>query len=164
MGQFLTSLFGLHLPLEAITIWHLLARGFAVYLTGMVLVRWQAQFMGINTPFTYMLNYILGSLLADAIVGEGSFLAIVGMCLVIAWMNWFIALLCFYFPMMDVFFRGERDVLVKNGIIQWKAMRRNLITQDELMESVHKYTQSNDLSRVKQAYFENSGEITIITK
>lgn len=158
------TLLGLHLPAEALTISHLIIRAFLIYFAGIFLVRFQAQFMGINTPFSYMLNIMMGSLLADAILGKGLYLAVVGAAFTIALMNWLIASLCFYFPSIDIFFRGEPDILVKDGRIQWKAMRKNLITKDELMESVHKQTQSDNLVKVKRAYFENSGEITVITE
>jgi uncharacterized membrane protein YcaP (DUF421 family) len=162
MYTLLNNLLGLDLPVEMLAIGHLVARAFLIYIAGIFLVRLQEQFMGINTPFSYMLNIMMGSLLADAIVGKGSYVAIVGVAFIIALLNWFIAFLCFYFPRMESLFKGEADLLVKDGRIQRKAMRKNLITNDELMEAVHKYTQSNDLSKVKLAYFESSGEITII--
>ena len=162
MYNFFSPLFGLEITSEALTFMHLSLRAFLVYFIGMLLIRIQGQFMGINTPFTYMLNFIMGSLLANAIVGDGAYFPTLGMCLFIAVLNWIIALLCYYAPAAERFFKGEADLLVKDGKILWKNMRRNLITKDELMESVHKFTLSDDLSRVKKAYFENSGEITII--
>jgi uncharacterized membrane protein YcaP (DUF421 family) len=164
MYDFINSIFGLEIPSSALTLGNLIARAFLIYTGGMFLLRIQSQFMGINTPFNFMLHFILGSLLANAIVGEGPFFAITSMCLFIAFLNWFIAVLCFYFPQAERVFKGESETLVKDGKIVWSNMRKNLITKDELMESVHKHTQRTTLGHVKRAYFENSGEITVIEK
>src|SRR5215467_4041391 len=96
MPDFLTSLLGLDLSQEALTLYHFTARAFLIYFVGMFLIRLQGQFMGINTPFTFMLNFIMGSVLASAIVGDAPYLPVVGTALFIALMNWLIALLCYY--------------------------------------------------------------------
>lgn len=162
MNDFLNSVLGLELSQEALTLYHFTARAFLIYFVGMFLIRIQSQFMGINTPFTFMLNFIMGSVLASAIVGDAPYLPVVGTALFIAVMNWIIALLCFYSESIKRFFKGDADLLVKDGKIIWKNMRKNLITKDELMEAVHKEINSDDISKVKKAYFEDSGEITII--
>jgi len=164
MVDFLNSLLGLGVSQEALTLYHFTARAFLIYFVGMFLIRIQSQFMGINTPFTFMLNFIMGSVLASAIVGDAPYVPVVITSLFIALMNWFIALLCFYSISIKKLFKGEPDLLVKDGKIIWKNMRKNLITKDELMEAVHKELNSDDLSNVKKAYFEDSGDITIIKK
>lgn len=164
MYDSINSIFGLELTSSELTLLHLSWRAVLVYFAGMFLVRLQSQFMSINTPFNYMLNFITGSLLANAIVAQGSFFPILGMALLIACINWTIELLCYYSSALEKLFKGESDMIVHDGKILWKNMRRNLITKDELMESVHKLTLSDDLSQVKRAYFENSGQITVIVK
>jgi uncharacterized membrane protein YcaP (DUF421 family) len=163
MYPLLNSILGLDLSSNYLTFTHLIFRAFIVYFAGMFLVRLQSQFMGINTTFNYMLNFITGSLLANAIVGEGPYFPILGMCLLVIFMNWLIALLCSYSSFMERIIKGKPDILIKNGKIIWRNMRKNLISHDELLEAVHKNLQGTDLSLVKEAYFENSGQITIIT-
>lgn len=162
--DWLDFVFGLGLNKETLTIWHLVARALFVYLFGIILVRTQRQFMNINTPFNFILNFILGSVLANAIIGTVPFFPVIGMALVIALINLLIAKLSYHFPSIELLIKGKPEILIQDGKIQWDVMRKNLITQDELMDSVHRITQSEDISTIKTAYFENSGRITIVRK
>ena len=162
--SFLDYMVGINIASDFLTAFHLISRFTLIYVLGIILVRLQRQFMGINTPFNYMINFTLGSLLASAIVGNAPYFPILGMTLFILSLNYIIAYTSYHSKKFETFIKGKPELLVKDGIIQWKGMRHNLITQDELMDSIHKITQSKDLSKIKEAYFENSGSITIITK
>lgn len=157
-------IFGLGLSKETLSMWHLVARALFVYLFGIILVRTQRQFMNINTPFNFIVNFILGSVLANAVIGTVPFFPIVGMVTVMAIINFLIAKLSYHFPSIEILIKGKPEILIKDGKIQWEVMRKNSITEDELMDSVHRITQSEDISPIKTAYFENSGRITIVRK
>ena len=158
------QLFGLHLSTTELKLVHLTVRAFFVYICGMFLVRLQSEIMSIDTPFNFMLNFILGSLLANAIVGEGSYFHILGMCFFIALLNLLIAIACYYSRTLEAFFKGRATLIVKDGKIIWKHMRKNFITKDELMEAVRRDIHSESLDDVKRAYCENDGQITIVKK
>lgn len=161
--EIVNTLFGLELSNRELGLGHLVMRGLLIYFGGTLLVRIHSQFVGITTPFNFMLNFILGSVLANAIIGEIPYFTTLGMALCIAFVNWFIAWLCFYSPFIEKLFKGQSDLLVKDGKIIWDNMRKNLITRDELLEEVHRWLNTTDISQVKKAIFEN-GEITIIKK
>ena len=148
--------------LSQITFLHLCMRGLFVYFVGMFLVRIHSQFITAITPFNYMINFLIGSLLANAIVGEGPYFKIVSMCLLIYTVNFIIEMLCYYSSFFENLFKGSPDLLVENGRIIWKNMRKNLITQDELMQAIRSKSKKNSLEAIKKAYYENNGEITII--
>lgn len=163
MYSYLDSLFGLSRT-GFLSLQHLIMRILVIYIFGIILMRLQRQFMAINTPFNYILNFTLGSVLASAITGEAPFLPILGMTLFIFTLNYLVALFSYISPRFERLIKGERDLLVKDGQIQWKGMRRNLITKEELMEAIHENFLHRDLAQVSRAYFENNGHISVIEK
>lgn len=164
MNEILKDLFGTDFQAFELTLLHLSMRGFFVYFAGLTLARLQSQFISISTPFNYMLNFIIGSLLANAIVGDGPYFPTLCMCFFIFLMNLLIEILCYYSPFLEGIFKGSAAIIVKDGKVIWKNMRKNFLTYDELIEAVHRQIHQSTLENVKYAYFENNGEITVIEK
>lgn len=162
--HFFDWLFALSGTLSILTFWHYIARILLVYICGIIVVRIHRQFMGINTPFNYILNFTLGSILASAVTGEAPFLPLIGMVLFIMSLNFVVAVGAYHSHTFEIWLKGKPEVLVKEGIIQWDGMRRNHITKDELLEALHLKTNTNTLTGVKWAYFENSGQISFVLK
>lgn len=143
---------------------HLIWRILVIYVFGIMMMRLQRQFMAINTPFNYILNFTLGSILASCVTGEAPFLPVLGMTLFIFTLNYLVAWGSYMSDRFERLIKGDRDLLVKDGQIQWKGMRRNLITKEELMDAIRENTTHGDLSQVWRAYFENDGHISISEK
>jgi uncharacterized membrane protein YcaP (DUF421 family) len=86
------------------------------------------------------------------------------MTLFIFTLNYLIAWGSYMSDRFERLIKGERDLLVKDGQIQWKGMRRNLITKEELMDSIREITSHSDLGEISRAYFENDGHISVVEK
>lgn len=157
-------LLGLQLSVNYLSAFHLINRITIVYVLGIFLVKLHRQFMGINTPFNFIIQLILGSIVAASIIGEAPYLPVLCMTLFILLLNFLIAVLCYYSPRFETFIKGTPEVLIKNGEIQWKGMKKNLITLDELTEAIHESAKCEKLESIQKAYFENSGKISIILK
>lgn len=149
---------------EALTLWHLCARVLIVYIITLMLMRIDRQIIGVPTIFNFVLNVLLGSLLANGIIGDAPFLPVLGAAIFITMLNIACAWLTYASPFLDYVITGSRKVLVKDGVIQWHEMRRNFITHDELMSVLHHQTQLSDLKHVQFAYLEKSGEISFVVK
>ncbi|UYZ59744.1 DUF421 domain-containing protein [Hymenobacter latericus] len=79
---------------------------------------------------------------------------------IIVWsyvLNW----LGFHFPMFQRLLKPGKLLLVKNGVMLRENMRKELITHSELMSEV-RANGIADLSRIREAYMEPSGRISII--
>ncbi len=162
--NFLDYFLGLSLDNKSMTLFYLIHRISLIYILGILFVRFNRQFMGMRTPFYYMINLVLGSILANAIIGTVSYLAALGMALFILLVNFGIATISFYSKSFEYLVKGRPVLLISDGQIRWDAMRRNLMTYDELMDSVRRNTKSDDISKIEKAYFETSSRITIILK
>ncbi|MEX0939765.1 MAG: YetF domain-containing protein [Candidatus Babeliales bacterium] len=159
--EFIEYLFGK--DANILSMWHMSIRACVIYFLGIILIRLNKRFMGLRTGFNFFLYVLMGSMLASIIIGQTDFIHGIGAIIVILGINLIITFLVYLFPSFEKLLKGERSLLVKNGKILWPAMRNNLITKDELMDAAHN-ANLLELSMVKEAYFENSGNITIIKK
>jgi uncharacterized membrane protein YcaP (DUF421 family) len=105
-------------------------------------------------------------LIADAIQNamSGGYESITdGIILVSVIVFWSYALdwLGFRFPFLQRLIHPSSLMLVKNGEMLRRNMRRELITEDELRTALRKNGVS-DLKRVKAAYMESDGQISVI--
>ncbi len=57
---------------------------------------------------------------------------------------------------------GHFAILVKDGVLQERQMKRSLITEDDLRAALHTYGVF-DLSRVNEARLERNGHVTVKT-
>lgn len=160
----ISNLFGLGLSSESLGAIHLIARITFIYFSGILLFRINRQFMSIVTPFNYILNFTLGSVLAEAVTGTVPFFSVLAMILFIMFVNFAISCINYVSKPFEKFIKGWEETLVLDGKIQWHEMRKNLVTKDELIEALHLQTNCDDLSRVHKAIFENSGRISFILK
>ncbi|ABB75439.1 Protein of unknown function [Nitrosospira multiformis ATCC 25196] len=105
-------------------------------------------------------------LIADAASNgmSGNYDSITDGCLLIATLagwNYLLDSLSFHFPAIRRIVQQPPLALVQNGKIQRKAMRRELITVEEL-ESKLREQGIEDFREVKIAYLEEDGEISIL--
>ncbi|GAB3833528.1 hypothetical protein GCM10028895_52710 [Pontibacter rugosus] len=54
--------------------------------------------------------------------------------------------------------------MIEEGNLQRQALRKHSITKDDLLEAVHRSGNNGNLSDVKSAYLERSGQISIRMK
>jgi uncharacterized membrane protein YcaP (DUF421 family) len=74
-------------------------------------------------------------------------------------LNW----LDFRFPKLRHVLRPSPSLLIKNGRLQRYNMRRELITEEELMEKLREQGIDN-VAEVEESYLEPDGQVSVITK
>jgi uncharacterized membrane protein YcaP (DUF421 family) len=95
---------------------------------------------------------------------SGNYDSITDGCLLIATLagwNYLLDLLSFHFPAIRRVVQPAPLVLIQDGKIQRKAMRRELITTEELKSKLREQG-IEDFSEVKMAHLEEDGEISIL--
>lgn len=58
---------------------------------------------------------------------------------------------------------GPRRILVENGEIQWKALKRTRISKDELLAGLRQHGH-DDLADVRRAYLERNGTLSFVLR
>jgi len=143
---------------------HMIVRALIIYSFGVTLARFNKKLLGLRTPFNFILFVMIGSVSANAIATRELFLPTLGTLLFLTTLNGFITMLSFYFPAIERFVKGSDRVLVKEGKIQWNAMKSDLITERELMNELRTKLSTADLNEVRSAVLASDGSINFVRK
>ncbi len=124
-----------------------------------VILRRDVGSMGISD---FLFVVLLGDASQNAMIGDGTS-ATDGIVLISTLVFWNVAIdwLSFRYPALERFFAGGKLCLVRDGRKLRRNMRRELISDEELMAKV-RGEGLEDLSRVKRMYLESDGEISLI--
>jgi len=159
--QFVSQAVGLDI-FSATVLMHILIRSLIIYFFGVTIAHFNKKLIGIRTPFNFILFIMLGSIFANAIVDKNVFLVTIAATLFLILLNGLMTILSFYIPFIESFVKGKDIVLVKNGTIQWHAMKKNFITERELLKELHTKLHTNSLKRISSAVLESDGTINFI--
>ncbi len=144
----------------------IIVRGSVTYLAIFILLRFILKRQsGGNIGMTDVLVIVM---LADAsqngMAGNYNSIAdgILLVAVIIGW-SYILDWLGFHWPFFQRLIKPPKLLLVENGIMLRRNMRKELITEDELMTEVRKEG-FNKLEDIEKAYMEGDGNISIIPK
>lgn len=161
LGNALQDLLGL--DAIRLTWWNMLVRAIIVYISALAMVRLgEKRFLGQSAAFDAILGIILGSTISGAITGSSEFLPTLIGALTLVGLHWLFAALAFRSDRFSGIVKGSPRALVRDGQIDWDAMRRSSVSRTDLMGQLRLRAQINDLDRVQVARFERSGDISVI--
>jgi uncharacterized membrane protein YcaP (DUF421 family) len=156
----LFGLFTLTLP-----VWEIMLRGSTIYLSLILLFRFVVRR---DTGAVGTADLLILVLIADAsqnaMAGEYKTIAdglvliatLIGGNLVLNWLS-------FRFPRLRRLVEADKLLLIRNGKMQRRNMRRELITDEELLAKLRGHGLEK-LADVRLAYLESDGEITVIPR
>jgi uncharacterized membrane protein YcaP (DUF421 family) len=121
------------------------------------------RIFGKSTTFDIVLSIILGSLLSRAITGNAPFFSTVITSAALVLLHMVLAKLAVY-THIGKFIKGREQQLVKNGRLLEEAMRKQQITEHDILEAVRQKGRILGLEEVEAAFLERDGSISIITK
>lgn len=112
----------------------------------------------------FLFVVLLGDASQNGMVGEATSSADCMLVLgtLVAW-NVLIDVLAWRFPTLERALKPSRLCLVRDGQLQRRAMRREFVTEDELMTQVRSQG-VDDLSRVKRVWLESNGDLSVIQR
>jgi uncharacterized membrane protein YcaP (DUF421 family) len=148
-----------------ISILEAVLRGTVIYIAIFFLVRFlpnrQIGGVGMND---LLLIVLVASAATNSLAGDHKSLTsgIMVISTVILWsyvFNW----LGFKFPSIQRLFQPAAKVVIKDGRMQEDVMQKELITEDELMGKLRRQG-TDDVSKVREAYIESDGQISVITR
>ncbi|BDC34186.1 hypothetical protein Noda2021_01440 [Candidatus Dependentiae bacterium Noda2021] len=157
----LHTVLGIHA--EEILISHMMMRSLVIYIVGIILARFNKRFMSLRTVDNFFLYILIGSILASAIVGN-VFYETLGMAIFIMFVNWSVVVIDYYFPYIGSLISGKKELLIDNGVVQHRQLKKFFITEDELLTAMRVNTHTSDVLAIKKAYFENNGQLSFELK
>ena len=143
----------------------IVVRGSVVYLALFALLRFVLKREAGTLAITDLLVVVLIADAAQNAMADDYRSLPDGLLLVATIVFWSYALdwLGFRFPRLRPLVRPRPLPLVKDGRMLRQNMRRELVTEDELMSQLRLHG-CDDVSRVKEAYMEGDGRISVILR
>lgn len=131
----LDSMFHLQLPLI-----EKIARPVIVYLVLVLLLRvfGKRELAQLN-PFDLVVLLSLSNTVQNAIIGDDNSVTggVIGALSLLA-INWLVVRMLFRSPRLNRALEGKASVLIRDGHVDQKALKREALTREELMEVVHR--------------------------
>lgn len=164
MGEYVDLVLGIHE--ETLNWWQMSARAVVVFFAALLIIRiGNHRIFGKNSAFDIVLGIIYGSILSRAITGNSPFWPTLVAAFVLVMLHKLLASFAFYTNSgVSDFIKGASKTLVKDGELQKGAMAENSITENDLTEAVRSSGSYGGIERIKYAYLERSGKISVILK
>ena len=168
MGEFtiaaLTEWFGGDSPEKPLSLAQMAARAGVVYMMGLLLVRiGKSRFHGRPSAIDMVLGFVLGSLLSRAITGSASVSGTFVAAAVLVSVHWVATAAACRSHRIGDLVKGHSKLVVQDGRFLHAAMLSSHISEHDIYEAMHLAANIDDLSLVKAAYKERSGQISIVT-
>ena len=139
-------------------------RGIIIFIAAVVMVRLaDKRFMGKKTAFDLILGFILASMLSRGINGSAALVPTLVCGFVLVGLHRIMAALAFRSHGFGELVKGTDDLLVEDGEIQWPAMRKNAVTERDLLEGVRLHGVES-IRQIKSARMERNGDFSVICR
>jgi uncharacterized membrane protein YcaP (DUF421 family) len=159
------TLLGLGVEPKDLTFIQISLRGMIVFLVTLATVRLgHKRSLSRKTPFDAVLLVILAAVLSRAINGSAAFFATLGGGVVLVLVHRLFAFLAFYSHGFGILVKGSPDVIVRDGRRDLVMMRRNHVSTHDLDEDMRLSAHTDELSRIRVARVERSGDISFMKK
>ena len=122
------------------------------------------RFMGKSTALDVFLGIVFGSTVSRAITGNAPFGPTLAAGFVLVLLHWLFAAVAFRSHAFGKLVKGQNRLLVKDGEIEWDAMRKSHVTTHDLNEALRSNGENPDVSRIKEAHIERNGDISILMR
>src|ERR1700736_2658385 len=163
--NFVTPLLGLGAEPKDLTFTQIALRGVIVFVVTLVMVRvGHKRSLSRKNAFDAVLLVILAAVLSRAINGNAAFFATLGGGIVLVLLHRLLALVACHSHAFGILIKGCPDLIVEDGEFIWKQMVRNHVSTHDIEEDLRLSLHSEDISRVKRARVERSGDVSFIPK
>ena len=159
------TLVGLSVEPKDLTFVQISLRGIIVFLATLIMVRLgHKRSLARKTPFDAVLLVILAAVLSRAINGSAPFFPTLGGGVVLVLLHRLFAYLAYHSHRFGILVKGAPDTIVREGECDFPMMRRNHVSMHDLEEDMRLHGHLDDLSKVRLARVERSGDISFIKK
>src|SRR5215471_649743 len=156
---------GLGVEPKDLTFVQISLRAIIVFLVTLITMRLgHKRSLSRKTPFDAVLLVILAAVLSRAVNGSATFFATLGGGVVLVLLHRVFAFLTFYSHRFGILVKGRPDVIVRNGECDVAMMWRNHVSTHDLDEDMRLNAHTDDLSDIRVARVERSGDISFIKK
>jgi uncharacterized membrane protein YcaP (DUF421 family) len=162
-SQLLQTLLGISELPKDLTFLQVSISGIVVFIAALIMVRLSSKrSLAEKTAFDAVLVVIIGSMLARVINGSEAFFPTLGTGFVLVLLHRLFGVAAYYSHAFGFLVKGTPTVLVENGRLERKNMFWNHISKHDLEEDMRLDAKTEDLSKIRTARLERSGDISFI--
>jgi uncharacterized membrane protein YcaP (DUF421 family) len=162
-SQFLHNLLGIGTEPKDLTFLQVSVRGVIVFVATLIMVRLSSKrSLAEKTAFDAVLVVILGSMLARAINGSEAFFPTLGAGFVLVFLHRLFGIGAYYSHAFGILVKGKPVLLVQGGNPQRRNMLWEHISKHDLEEDMRLEANTDNLSQIRAARLERSGDISFI--
>ncbi len=141
------------------------ARTLIVFVVGVILIRAaDRRFLGRNAGFDVLLGIVLGSVLSRAINGQASFFPTLFVSALLVALHRLLSTLTFHSHRMAWWVKGSARILVRDGQVDHRELRRNKFSEDDLDENLRLNGNLSETTGVTEARLERNGQVSVVPK
>lgn len=157
------ALLGLRLEVGDVGPLQMALRTLLIYAFTLALVRLGSKrFLAESTAFDVIVGIMLGSIMSRAINGSAPFLPTLAAGAVLVGIHWLLGFFSSRISWFGPVIKGNPILLIQDGEIQEDGMRRAGLSQHDLEQGLRLQAQHDDPSKVKLAYMERNGNISVL--
>jgi uncharacterized membrane protein YcaP (DUF421 family) len=163
--SFLDRALGLGLENKDINVGQMSLRALVVFILAIAMIRIaNKRFMGKNAALDVLLGIVFGSMVSRAITGNAPFLPTIVASLVLVLLHWLLSAIAFRSKTFGTLVKGRDSMLVRDGEIQWEAMRKAHLTEHDLQEALRNSGKQPEIREVAAAHLERNGDVSVIMR
>lgn len=165
LWDMIQSLLGLGRSVEEIDSGQMALRSVAVYVFTLAVVRLGSKrFLGKATAFDVIIGIMIGSVMSRGINGGAELAPTLAAGSVLVALHWLFAVLSYHTGWFGTIVKGKPVKLIEDGQVRNEAMRDSSLSDNDLDEALRLEGITPDPSRVRLAYLERNGNISVITR
>jgi uncharacterized membrane protein YcaP (DUF421 family) len=146
-----------------LTILQLCLRALIVFVLGLAMMRiGDRRSLSEKTGFDTMFLVLTGAVLARAVNGSAGFLTTIGCAFFLMLVHRIFAFIACRSHAFGKLIKGSDERLVTDGEIDWKAMRRHMVSKHDLEEDLRLGAATEDIKQIRAARLERSGDISFV--
>jgi uncharacterized membrane protein YcaP (DUF421 family) len=160
--EWLISIFGAG---KDLTILQMSFRAIAVFLLALVMLRITGQrTFGHKTAVDQVVMIMLGAILSRAVTGSSPFFPVISASIVIVLFHRLLGWISVYSKTLGNLVKGKEIRLYHNGKYLVENMKKCMVTEKDMLESVRIETNADGLANVETVTMERCGSISVVTK
>lgn len=139
-------------------------RAFIIFIAAYFLIRISGRrSFALRSSLDNIIVILLGAVLSRAIVGASPFLPVLGASLLLVILHRFLAWFTSSSPKIGKIISGRKILLYDHGKFVEGALKKALISKEEIMEKLHQQLHSENIGQIERIYMERDGQISLIT-
>lgn len=145
--------------------WEAAIRAIIVFISAIVILKaGKRKFLGKNSALDFILAICIGSTLSRSINGSSTLWPSLAASLALVLFHSLLSFIASKSKNFSDFLNGKSIILIDNGEKIKDEMVRHHIEDKDLIEAVRLSTHKSSMDKVKQAFLETNGSISIVNK